>query len=463
MWYKENIELPNYRGFDISDVKKLLEDNNLDSYFLDDFADININWFWKISFDEKKQAILSKEFYFKLYWKLPKKWSDTNLTYMYWGKLYLNKNYKSFKYAILNIESNNKSNIDEIQRSNEYETALLLDKIYRDLTDLKYWIDVNKQQEIENKILNLEKKSIEYSNIFQLKIKILQEILKDFKWITWRDLDKKGVIDFEYWFNLFSDDLNKPFEKIDTNNTSVLLVNKYCEDSYPNMDLSLLHDMFIKDINSKIEYILKNNINTEVVFLDYQLSKESLDKIWETIRKNNKHNIKIVFSAWENNEENNRITNIGWLYASTMVLSDSNMTKKLAKDIYNWFIDNDVRSKWVITKYVSNSSKLFTVSNTINLLANPKNLLKKIPRKYDKISNLYYLDVKNRKNNINILKDIEINSIPDTKVILIWSEKSWKTWSQKDIFTSHIDWSDIPWTVLLAESIINNDLNNQDK
>jgi len=78
-----------------------------------------------------------------------------------------------------------------------------------------------------------------------------------------------------------------------------------------------------------------------------------------------------------------------------MVGLDSNNSSSIAsKEIYNTFIDNNIKTKGIVTKYLTRSKQLMTVSNTINIVINPRNLLKPIPRKLDKLNNIYYNDYK---------------------------------------------------------------------
>lgn len=460
----DNIESHNqFKNLEIDNLKSLLNNKIFDKLILGwNFKEININNYWSISFDENRQAILSKDLYFKLYWSKPKKWSDTNLDYTNWDILYLNKNYLKFKKTILLLEGKKIDKKKEIKRSKEYDTAILLDKIYSELTWLSYFVDKNKQKTIDEKINNLENKSIEYSNIFQLKIKVLRDILNDFKWITWRELDKTWSIDFKHNFNLFSQELKNPYEKIKTNDISIVLSNKFSKNNQENKDINLndLYKKFKYDLTTKLDFILKNNSNTKVVFFDYQFDDDILEELWEVIKKYKREDIKVIFSAWKDIDTNRKIVNIWWLYASTMVGLDSNNSNKASKEIYNTFIDNNIKTKGIVTKYLTRSKQLMTVSNTINIVTNPRNLLKPIPRKLDKLNNIYYNDYKWSKNSLNTYRDIENIHIPDTKIILLWSEQSWKKDSELDIFTNIKTWLNISWTEVLANTILDNNLNS---
>jgi len=61
----------------------------------------------------------------------------------------------------------------------------------------------------------------------------------------------------------------------------VILSNKFSKNNTENknVDITDLYIRFKNDLISKLDFILKNNLNTKVVFFDYQFDDDILEEL----------------------------------------------------------------------------------------------------------------------------------------------------------------------------------------
>lgn len=343
------------------------------------------------------------------------------------------------------------------------ETKKVLDGIYKDLLSLK--IDSNPEivWNISNRLNNLENNSLEYSNLYQQEIRVLLDILKDYKWLTWKEGDILWVIDFEYNYKLFSEVIKEKIEKIKPSDISLLYTNKLSliniDNQFSKKELTQKYYDYMFDL---IEHIYRDHKNTKIVFIDIQFP-EYFYKSFNDIQKYYNKDIKIILWATVESDlkKYNKHNLLYWSVDIDMKKNLWELPVEVIKSVL--FKNKHSNHRWVIDDIITQNRNNLSISDTINLLINPRNLLKFRYGDKEKSWNKEYLskDYKWTNHNFNKSYALDIgsaNNIPDTKILIIWDySKGWK--ETQDQFIDPFDWSLISWSELIANDIIDNDLN----
>jgi len=322
--------------------------------------------------------------------------------------------------------------LKELEKNTEKES--IISKVRDDLKDLNNSIDA-------------------FNSFFKSEIKVLNDIYKDYLGIYKTTWDKKYILDFKHNYLSLSEAKNRLFERI-WKDDIVILSNDYYSELNPKMKWKTLfeiNELWLNTMLKRIETILRNNSNTQVIYIDLDLSIEETQKIMNLYNEINNKSIKIVFTDEEQKESEIIVNN--WGVISNPLLKVESSFSDIIYEIYSYYFYDEVLTKWTVIWYWTDNKKILSTSDTINLIINPSkisdiNLDNKKTDDSFKMSHISTIDI-NKTNNSDI----------DKKIIIIWWEKpSYEDW---DYDTFLYNWERYSWSEVIANTIINNPINKK--